>query len=276
MPELPEVETVRRGLEGLVIGKKIVDINLIYQKLIVGDPNEFIEIVKNNYITSIDRRGKFLFIRLSNSMTIISHLRMEGKYSVNSENEMPNKHTEIIFKLDNQQQIFYDDTRKFGKMQLSKTGFENITVESIDKMGPEPTETDLSAEYLFNQLQKSKKEIKAWLLDQSNVAGIGNIYADEILWLSKIHPLTPANHLNKKDASTLRNNIIEELNFAISKRGSTVHSFKSSDGKEGEMQNFLHAYGRKGLKCERDGNIMEKIRVAQRGTTFCEVCQRLK
>ncbi|MDR0898827.1 MAG: bifunctional DNA-formamidopyrimidine glycosylase/DNA-(apurinic or apyrimidinic site) lyase [Lactobacillaceae bacterium] len=276
MPELPEVESVRRGLEKLVSGRTITDIDLIYPRLVNGDAHQFFDSVMNQTIMEFSRRGKFLYIRLSNNLTIISHLRMEGRYSVEDQNQSPHKHTELILKLDDGQQIFYDDTRKFGRMELSKTGLEAQTVKSIGSMGPEPTKRTLKSEYFFNKLQSSKKEIKPWLLDQNNVAGVGNIYADEVLWLSKIHPETPTNHLTFEQSENLKNNIIEELSYAIKKGGSTVHSFTSSDGKTGQMQNYLHAYGRKGQACERCGTPLVKIKVAQRGTTFCPFCQQLQ
>ena len=276
MPELPEVESVRRGLAKTIKNRKIKKVDLIYSKLVNGDTDVFIKTIKGQEIINLNRRGKFLYIELGNGETIVSHLRMEGKYSVEEKATKAHKHTELILDLDDGSRVFYDDTRKFGRMQLAKTGAVEDFVKSIASMGPEPNKKDLKIEYFINKLAESKKEIKAWLLDQNNVAGIGNIYADEVLWMSKIHPQTPANKLTKKQAETLRENIIEELKFATTKGGSTVHSFKSLNGKTGQMQNYLHAYGKKGLPCERCGTTMEKIRVAQRGTTFCPNCQQLQ
>lgn len=274
MPELPEVETVRRGLLKYFPNKKITDIKIIYPKIIVGDPQEFVNSILGSKVSQIDRRGKFLLIRLSNDLTIVSHLRMEGRYSVETAGTQPHKHTEVIFDLEDGDRVFYDDTRKFGRMQLVDSGQETNEVKSIGTMGPEPTEKDLTSDYFYDRLQYSKKEIKAWLLDQNNVAGIGNIYADEVLWLSKINPLRPANSLTKEESDFLRKNIIEELAFAIKNGGSTVHSFVDASGHSGHMQDKLHAYGRAGETCERDGSTLVKIRVAQRGTTYCPTCQK--
>ncbi|MFT8328741.1 MAG: bifunctional DNA-formamidopyrimidine glycosylase/DNA-(apurinic or apyrimidinic site) lyase [Oenococcus oeni] len=274
MPELPEVETVRRGLKKYFENEKIKDLKIIYPKLLDSDRTEFIEKVVGSTVSRIDRRGKFLLFRLDNNLTIVSHLRMEGRYSVEAAQEAPHKHTEMIFELENGKQVFYDDTRKFGKMKLVKSGNEAVEVKSIGSMGPEPVESDLTFDYFYNRLQKSKKAVKAWLLDQNNVAGIGNIYADEVLWLSEISPLRPTNEISEEEADNLRENIIRELAFAIENGGSTVHSFIDASGHTGHMQDKLHAYGRAGQPCERDGGELIKIRVAQRGTTYCPKCQK--
>ena len=274
MPELPEVETVRRGLKKLILNKKIIKVDLPYKKLVNGNSKKFVDQVTGQKFIDIDRRGKFLYLRLSNDQTIISHLRMEGKYSVEELDVQPFKQTEAIFYFSDSK-LFYTDTRRFGKMQLVETGEETQAIASIQAMGPEPTKRDLKTGYLIEELKKSNKMIKPWLLDQSNVAGVGNIYADEILWLSKIHPETLTNKLTDKQIETLRENIIEELALGIKYGGSTVHSFKSSDGKTGRMQDHLHVYGKVGQLCERaDHTPLVKIKVAQRGTTYCPYCQK--
>ncbi|MFT8813070.1 bifunctional DNA-formamidopyrimidine glycosylase/DNA-(apurinic or apyrimidinic site) lyase [Oenococcus sp.] len=274
MPELPEVETVRRGLSKYFANEKIVSVQILYRKLLLGDPEKFIQQVTGSLVRQVDRRGKFLLLRLDNQQTIISHMRMEGRYAIEDDSAQPRKHTEAIFKLANGSQIFYDDTRKFGKMQLAVTGQETKEVRSLATMGPEPTETTLTLNYLFARLQKSKKAIKGWLLDQNNLAGLGNIYADEVLWMSKISPLRPACEISRPEAEVLRENIIHELAFAIDQGGSTVHSFIDASGHAGHMQDKLHAYGRVGQPCQRDGHELIKIKVAQRGTTYCPHCQK--
>ncbi len=274
MPELPEVETVRRGLKKYFKNQWIEDLKIIYPKLIKSNLNEFKIKVKGTKVLKIDRRGKFLLIRLNNKLTIVSHMRMEGRYSVEREGVLPHKHTEIVFYLKNKKQVFYDDTRKFGIMKLVHTGKEAEEVKAIRLMGPEPTKSDLKVDYLYRRLNSSRKKIKPWLLDQNNIAGIGNIYADEILWLSRISPLRIANTIDQNEAESLRNNTIKELAYAIKEGGSTVHSFVDAYGHTGNMQNKLHVYARAGSPCERDGNLLIKIKVAQRGTTYCPKCQR--
>ncbi|WP_220741158.1 bifunctional DNA-formamidopyrimidine glycosylase/DNA-(apurinic or apyrimidinic site) lyase [Leuconostoc miyukkimchii] len=273
MPELPEVETVRRGLENLIVGSQITQVKLPYPKVITGDSEAFITGVLNASFVSIDRRGKYLLLRLSNGHTIVSHLRMEGQYSVEPTATLPYKHTEIIFELSDQRDVFYNDTRRFGRMTLATTNHEVIAVPSLGKLGPEPTEEDLSLDYMVSVFARSKKPVKSFLLDQNQIAGIGNIYADEVLWQSKIHPETPTNSLSSVSLSVLRQNIITEIKRAIAHHGTTVHSFSNVFGEVGQFQNELQAYGRVGQPCLRCGTIMEKIKVGQRGTTFCPTCQ---
>ncbi|WP_048801702.1 bifunctional DNA-formamidopyrimidine glycosylase/DNA-(apurinic or apyrimidinic site) lyase [Leuconostoc citreum] len=273
MPELPEVETVRRGLKKLIIGGHIVQVKLPYPKVISGDSNAFITGVMNASFTAIDRRGKHLLLRLSNGHTIVSHLRMEGQYSVEPREATPHKHTEIIFELSDNRAVFYNDTRRFGRMVLATTGHEKIDVPSLAKLGPEPTADDLSLDYMVTAFAKSKKPVKSFLLDQNQIAGIGNIYADEVLWQSKIHPETPTNSLSRTVLAVLRQNIIDEMARAIKHHGTTVHSFSNVFGEVGQFQNELQAYGRVGQPCLRCGTTMSKIKVGQRGTTFCPFCQ---
>jgi len=273
MPELPEVETVRRGLEKLIIGARITKVTIPYPKVITGDSQAFTTGVLNAQFTAIDRRGKYLLLRLSNQHTIVSHLRMEGQYSVEPIDAAPRKHTEIIFELDGQRVLFYNDTRRFGRMVLTTTGHESIEAPSLAKLGKEPTEESLTLAYMVAVFSRSKKPVKSFLLDQNQIAGIGNIYADEVLWQSKIHPETPANQLSEVDLAILRKNIILEMARAIAHHGTTVHSFSNIFGEVGQFQNELEAYGRVNQPCLRCGATMVKIKVGQRGTTFCPVCQ---
>lgn len=273
MPELPEVETVRRGLENLIVGSRITQVRLPYPKVITGDSQAFITGVLQAQFTAIDRRGKYLLLRLSNGHTIVSHLRMEGQYSVEPLSATPHKHTEIIFELADERVLFYNDTRRFGRMALATTGHETLAVPALGKLGPEPTETALTLADMIAKFARSKKPVKSFLLDQNQIAGIGNIYADEVLWQSRIHPETPANALTAAQLATLRTNIISEIARAIAHHGTTVHSFSNVFGEVGQFQNELQAYGRADQPCLRCGTMLVKIKVGQRGTTFCPVCQ---
>lgn len=274
MPELPEVETVRRGLNRLVKGATIASIDVHWPKIINNDIESFKSRLAHQTIETIDRRGKYLLFRFSNGLTMVSHLRMEGKYNVVPQNEGQTKHTHVVFHLTDQRDLLYNDTRKFGRMTLVPTG-EEMTVGGLKTMGPEPVADQLTVAYLTAILSKSKKMIKPLLLDQSKIAGIGNIYADETLWMSKIHPMRPANSLTEEEISDLRQNIIDEMAMAIKGHGTTVHSFSTAFGEAGQFQNHLHVYGREGEPCERCGIIIEKIKVAQRGTHFCPHEQQL-
>jgi len=274
MPELPEVETVRRGLNRLVKGATIASIDVYWPKIINNDVASFKQRLANHTIETVDRRGKYLLFRFSGGLTMVSHLRMEGNYFVMPKDEGRTKHTHVVFHLTDDRDLLYNDTRKFGRMTLVPTG-EEVTVGGLKKIGPEPVASNLTVAYLTEIFQKSKKMIKPLLLDQSKIAGIGNIYADEVLWLSKIHPMRPANSLTIEEIELLRHNIIDEMAAAIKGHGTTVHTFSNAFGETGQFQNRLHVYGREGEPCERCGTLIEKIKVAQRGTHFCPHEQRL-
>lgn len=275
MPELPEVETVRRGLTRLVQGATIDHVEVRYPKMVTPDRDEFTAELIGRQIEAVDRRGKYLLFRFSGGVTMVSHLRMEGKYDVQPEGSPVTKHTHVIFHLTDDRELRYTDTRKFGRMQLVPTGEEGDRMPSLGKLGPEPTEATLTLAYMVRIFGKSHKVVKPFLLDQTKIAGLGNIYVDEVLWLSKINPLTPADELTRDQLASLRESIIAEMKMAIEGHGTTVHSFSTAFGEAGQFQNHLHVYGREGEPCERCGTIIEKIKVAQRGTHFCPTCQPL-
>lgn len=275
MPELPEVETVRRGLTRLVQGATIAHVEVRYPKMVTPDADVFTAELISRKIERIDRRGKYLLFRFSGDLTMVSHLRMEGKYDVQPEGSLVSKHTHVIFHLTDNRELRYTDTRKFGRMQLVPTGEETTLAPSLGKLGPEPTAETLTLAYMVKIFGKSHKVVKPFLLDQTRIAGLGNIYADEVLWLSKINPLTPVDTLTPSQLSELRQNIIDEMALAIGGHGTTVHSFSTAFGEAGQFQNQLHVYGREGEPCERCGTELVKIKVAQRGTHFCPHCQPL-
>lgn len=275
MPELPEVETVRRGLTRLVQGATIAHVEVRYPKMVTPDADVFTAELISRKIERIDRRGKYLLFRFSGDLTMVSHLRMEGKYDVQPEGSPVSKHTHVIFHLTDNRELRYTDTRKFGRMQLVPTGEETTLAPSLGKLGPEPTAETLTLAYMVKIFGKSHKVVKPFLLDQTRIAGLGNIYADEVLWLSKINTLTPVDTLTPSQLSELRQNIIDEMALAIGGHGTTVHSFSTAFGEAGQFQNQLHVYGREGEPCERCGTELVKIKVAQRGTHFCPHCQPL-
>lgn len=275
MPELPEVETVRRGLVQLIKGRTIKSVDLLWPKTIEGDTHTILQQLVGKKFIDVDRRGKFLLFRLSDNKTLVSHMRMEGKFNLVAQGTPPEKHVCVVFHLDEDKDLWYIDTRKFGRMQFVDNGDENIVVPGIRKMGPEPVEEQLTVTYLQEIMHKSRKIIKPFLLDQSNVAGLGNIYVDEVLWQSKIHPEQPVNLLTLTEIKQLRNNIITEMKLAIENHGTTVHSYSDAFGDAGGFQEQLQAYGRVGEPCLRCGTEMVKIKVFQRGTTFCPHCQQV-
>ena len=243
--------------------------------MVTPDADVFTAELISRKIERIDRRGKYLLFRFSGDLTMVSHLRMEGKYDVQPEGSPVSKHTHVIFHLTDNRELRYTDTRKFGRMQLVPTGEETTLAPSLGKLGPEPTAETLTLAYMVKIFGKSHKVVKPFLLDQTRIAGLGNIYADEVLWLSKINPLTPVDTLTPSQLSELRQNIIDEMALAIGGHGTTVHSFSTAFGEAGQFQNQLHVYGREGEPCERCGTELVKIKVAQRGTHFCPYCQPL-
>ncbi|MBI0032664.1 DNA-formamidopyrimidine glycosylase [Lactobacillus sp. M0396] len=272
MPEMPEVETVRRTLLPLIKGKTIKEVTVWYPKIITGDAKEFAKQLTGKKIENIDRYAKYLLIRLSDNLTIVSHLRMEGKYRLVKINTKKDKHDHVQIVFKDNSALRYNDVRKFGRMQLIKTGTEREKT-GIGKLGVEPNSATFTVSYLQNGLARKKKNIKNTLLDQSIVAGLGNIYVDEVLWETKIHPLSQANAIPAEKIEQLHDNINSLIELAIAERGTTVHTYLDANGKTGGFQKMLQVYGHKGEPCVRCGTPLEKIKVNGRGTTFCPKCQ---
>ena len=273
MPELPEVETVKESLKCRLVGRKIKNVNILWDNIIAyPSKEEFIKDINDKIIIDIKRRGKFLLFDLDDYY-LLSHLRMEGKYFFKNHEDEINKHEHVIFDLDNDEELRYMDTRKFGKMYLIKK-------EDIDKIGPlkdlglEPWDDNLNSEYLINKYKNKRLPIKTVLLDQSIIVGIGNIYADEILFLSKINPLKKCNLLNKEECKKIIKYTREVLENAIKMGGSTIRTYSSVDGVHGLFQNELLVHGKDKGACPDCNNKIEKIRIGGRGTYYCPKCQK--
>lgn len=273
MPELPEVETVKSILKPLLVGHKIESVEILYPKMILKSNLDFLSIVNKTFI-DVKRIGKYLLLYLSDNLVILSHLRMEGKYILLNDNETRSGHSRIIFHLDKNVNVSYDDSRCFGIMKLITTD-ELSNEEMLTKLGPEPMEfnDDLKLK-LFNKFQHSSLPIKVSIMDQTNISGLGNIYADEVLFASKINPLTPSKLITLKQINDIINNSIRVLNKAIELGGSTVKSYHAARGVDGKFQNELLAYGKVGSICPNCGYPFKKIRIGGRGTTFCPKCQK--
>ena len=272
MPELPEVETVRRGLLKIAAGRKINGIDVHYGKTITNDVEQFRQSLIGQTIETVDRRGKYLLFRFSNHLTMVSHLRMEGSYYTQPVDAPIDKHTHVVFKFTDGTELCYRDTRKFGRMTLVKTGDE-MTVGGLKTIGPEPTAADFKIDYFKRILQRSRGKIKPFLLNQRHVAGLGNIYVDEVLWQSKIHPLSSAKSIPADKIVDLYHNINHTITVATKERGTTVHTYLDANGDIGGYQSMLQVYGHAGEECNNCGTILEKIKVNGRGTTFCPHCQ---
>ena len=269
MPELPEVETVKNELKKQLLKKRINAIKIFYDGIIATDINEFKQNIIKEEIIDIRRRGKFLIFELTNYY-LVSHLRMEGKYFIKDKNEIINKHEHIIFYFDDFT-LRYHDTRKFGKMYLVLK--DKLYVDTpLNKLGLEPWDEKLNSSYLKEKFA-CNIAIKTLLLDQSIIAGIGNIYADEILFLSQINPSTKGRELTLKELESIIINTKHVLEKGIKNKGTTIHSF-SSLGEKGHNQDSLLVHTREGLPCSKCGNIIIKTKVNGRGTYYCPVCQK--
>lgn len=275
MPELPEVETIRRTLEALVIGKTIQKVSVLWPKM-VKHPEEveqFSDALRDQTILSITRRGKFL-IFYTEDYALISHLRMEGKYGLFQRDEPVNKHTHVIFYFTDESELRYNDVRKFGTYHLYKKGDE-WTVPPLLGLGPEPLTDGFSADELSKKLSKTIRKIKPALLDQKVVVGLGNIYVDEALFRASIHPERIASSLTEKEIVTLHRAIIETLSDAVKKGGSTIRSYVNSQGEIGMFQLQLNVYSRQNEPCKLCGTEIIKTVVGGRGTHYCPSCQKI-
>ena len=274
MPELPEVETVRRGLEKLILGKKISNIDIRYPKMIKTDLHEFQKAMPGQVIQSMGRRGKYLLFYLSDKV-LISHLRMEGKYFYYPDQVPERKHAHVLIHFKDGGTLVYEDVRKFGTMELLAP--ELLEAYFISKqLGPEPTEQDFALGRFKLALKRSKKPIKSHLLDQTLVVGLGNIYVDEVLWRAKVHPARISQSLTAQEARKVHDETIKVLGQAVEKGGSTIRTYTNAFGEDGTMQEFHQVYDKTGQACSRCGSIIEKIQLGGRGTHFCPECQRRK
>lgn len=280
MPELPEVENVKQGLNKLVTGETIQHVEVRWRRIIdEPTPHEFASRLRGQTIERVERRGKFLLFYFDDYV-MISHLRMEGKYLLaepKTNGELPRRdnHTHIIFHLDSGKKLVYHDVRKFGRMYLVNKG-EEFAHKSLAKLGPEPTEGDFLLEEMQEFLTRRTKAIKGVLLDQQIVVGVGNIYADEILYRAQIHPGTPANRLTDAEEERLHEAVIYILNNAVNSGGTTIRTYKNAFGDAGTYQDELKVYGKDGDDCPTCGTEIAKTKIAGRGTHYCPVCQAMK
>ena len=271
MPELPEVETVKNGLIEKVKGKTITKCSVRWDGIIAyPDTKSFIKEIENQTINDITRRGKFLLFILDDYY-LTSHLRMEGKYFIKAPSEPLSKHDHVIFTLNNNEELRYNDTRKFGKMHLVKK--DELYNSPVSKLGKEPWDKELTIDYLKEKLNK-KKAIKTLLLDQEIITGIGNIYADEILFASRIHPETNGSELTNKNLQDIIDNTRSILSKAIELGGTTIHTYTAVDGITGRFQQELLVHGKKDELCPNCKNKIVKITVNTRGTYYCPNCQK--
>jgi formamidopyrimidine-DNA glycosylase len=287
MPELPEVETVRRGLEKLIIGKVIKKVVHDTDKSFPNATADVKEFLINATIQTIRRRAKVLLIELSTDYSLVIHLKMTGqlvfvgeqRFGAGHPNEslvrqLPDKSTRVTFEFDDGSHLFFNDQRKFGWVRLIPT-VEVPNINFMQKVGPEPLEADFSWQQFAERFKRrSKTSIKAALLDQTVVAGVGNIYADESLWGAKIHPKRLVGSITDAEFKTLHHELREVMNLAIKKGGSTDKNYVNAEGKRGSYMDFARVFRREGQTCPRHPDVeIIKFKAAGRGTHICPVCQ---
>ena len=287
MPELPEVETVRRGLSRLIIGKKITRVENDNPKSFPNSPTEVEQFIIGASIVAVRRRAKVLMIDLSTEHTLVIHLKMTGQLVYRSSRQsfgaghpndslvgsLPDKSTRVIFDFDDESTLFFNDQRKFGWVKL----FPSVEVPNIDfmkRVGPEPLEDGITPQSFVERIRRRNgTTIKAAILDQSVIAGVGNIYADESLWLAQIHPAQRVRDVAGSEIGKLLQEIQAVLRLSIEKGGSTDRNYIDAEGKKGSYLEFANVFRREGQPCNRCGAIIDKIRVAGRGTHVCHQCQ---
>ena len=272
MPELPEVETVINTIRPHIINKEIEKIEVYYDRLIQSNLDEFKTKLINQKFINVTRYGKFIFLHLTNDFVIITHLRMEGKFRFENSHNLRKKHTSAGFFFKDGTSLAFDDTRKFGLMYLSdEANFKETKM--IKKLGIEANKiSENDYEFLIKKFKKNKC-IKKLLLDQSILAGIGNIYADEILFSTKINPFRKGNDISDEKYHEIFQASNQILNKAITLGGSTIHSFHPSEGVDGKFQETLLCYGKSGTPCPNCNTTLHKDFIGGRGTTFCPNCQ---
>lgn len=273
MPELPEVESIRVTLAENTLGKKISEVEVLWPSAIVSLPDkDFVELLRDSVIESFDRRGKYLLIHLSQGLTLVVHFRMTGRLIYYPKKHPADKHTHVIFYLENGE-MHYSDVRKFGRIQLIFTQ-QAGELSCLAKLGPEPLGESFAFDQLGQRLSKRKGTIKAAILDQKVIAGLGNIYADEALFRAGILPERSTASLKVSEIILLYDAICEILRKGIKAGGTSFKDYRDANGNKGLFQESLMVYGRSGKECKRCGGKLEKEKVAGRTTVYCPNCQK--
>ena len=287
MPELPEVETIRSDLKKKILNKRIEKVDLRFKKIVKSSVKDFILILEENSFKDIERKGKLLiFVLAKKNGYLTIHLRMTGQLiyqdgkkiiagghsDSNSIINLPNKYTHIIFHFSDRSQLFFNDLRRFGVIKIVN---EKELQSMSDNLGMEPLKKDFSLKIFQDIIKNKKGNIKAFLLNQKYIAGIGNIYADEILFEAKILPNRKTASLKDREIKKLFEAIKKILKKAISYRGTTFNDYVDANGKKGNFLKLLKVYGKEKEKCQRcKKGIIQKVKIAGRGTRYCNKCQK--
>ena len=270
MPELPEVETIRRQLAPAIEGRRLERIRVLDPRWCEPAPPEALEdAVRGRTIERLWRRGKYMVVSLEDDVHLVMHLRMTGNFLLADEEP---KHTRVRMDLDDGQTLLFVDVRRFGTGDVL-LGSDALAEYFSSRLGVEPLSPDFTAEALREQTRGRKQPVKAFLLNQERVAGVGNIYADEALWRARIHPLRPVGTLRRPQILALRDAVVETLNAGIDAKGASIDDFRHVDGARGSFQDRFLVHDREGEPCVRCGTPIRKLRAAGRGTYVCEHCQ---
>lgn len=294
MPELPEVETIKRQLLKKIIGKKIVGLDILLPKLVwfgpkKGDSKSFLKNILGSKIKRVERRAKILILTLSNDFAILAHLKLTGQLIYQQQDGkvksgghifpkkgtvVPNKWTHLVFEFEDKSKLFYNDLRQFGWFKLVPSS-QLLRQKELKDLGVEPLDKGFSLKFFWEKLSKyPKRKIKQFLMDQKIIAGLGNIYSDECLFCAGILPTRMAGKINNKEAKKLYFCVKNALKKAILKGGSSVDTYVTLEGRPGGFVPFLKIYGKEGKKCKRCGNLIKRIKIAGRSSCFCPECQR--
>ncbi|MBP2650641.1 MAG: mutM 2 [Firmicutes bacterium] len=274
MPEMPEVETIRRTLADKVVGNKIANVEMLLPRLIKWpSAHEFQALVTNRTIKSLERRGKYLLFYFDSDLVMVVHLRMTGRIYYSSVVEQDDRFIRIIFSFDNGAALFYADSRTLGTLYVMPTN-ELWRINGLAKLGPEPMSPEFTLEYFQQILAKRKGKIKSLLLNQQIIGGLGNIYVDESLFLAGVRPERNAASLAAEESNRLYQAINKVIEQGINYGGTTFRDYRDGEGKRGENQYHLNVYGRENQPCKTCGTLIAKTEVGGRGTHYCPHCQQ--
>jgi len=275
MPELPEVETVRVELEPALVGRTFERVDILDPRLTRPlEPASVAAELEGERVRSVDRRGKYLIVRFESGRALLVHLRMTGSFR-HAEGGLlgDDPHRRAVVRLDDGSDVAYRDVRRFGTWLLASE--EDLDAYLDERLGREPLDRAFTPARLAERLRGRRAPIKAALLDQRTLAGMGNIYVDEALWRAQVHPLRVAGELTDDEIALLTRAVKASLRAGIARQGASLRDYSTPNGGGGRMQTAFNVYGRRGDPCERCGAPIDKIRVAGRGTWYCPSCQRL-
>jgi len=273
MPELPEVETVRTSLEPKLVGRRFEDVEILDSRLTrPTEPAEVAAELTGERVAAVGRRGKYLIVRFESGLVLLIHLRMTGTLTHSHNGAVTASHVRAVVRLDDGSDVIYRDVRRFGTWLVLRA--DEVESYLAARLGLEPLERGFSASELAERLARRRAPIKAALLDQRTLAGVGNIYADEALWRAQIDPRRAAGELDARETRAVHRGIRRALEAGIARQGATLRDYRTPDGVAGAMQHEFKVYGRGGEPCPRCGTPIEKTRVGGRGTWFCPGCQR--